>query len=214
MTNSARMQLAAIAPSVGTIQIGSCAVLTGELGNGLICNPIFSPQHVRGHILSAPKIGLDQAGRSRSDAGVLGQRFAVIDDDLTTAYRIGAGAMMFSIWARIYDDIFAADGFSETVDQVRSRQRTTDTDKAVKLISYEMVDAFVRSGGLIGSGPKSMNAKDCLIPPFSLSRIQARRKSSAIIVGIKFWMRLRTRERLHPFSIPLLAGEPRRVIDI
>ncbi len=113
MTISARMQLAAIVPRVGTIQIGPYAALTGELGNGLIGNPIFSPQHVRDHILSALKIGLDKRGRSRSDPEVLGQRFAIIDDDLTAAYRIGADAMMFSIWARIYyDDIFAADGFS------------------------------------------------------------------------------------------------------
>ena len=108
----------------------------------MIGNPVFSPRQVRDHILPALKTGLDKAGRSRSDVEVLGQCFAIIDDDLTTAYRIGAGAMMFSIWARIYDEVFAAYGFSETVERVRSLQRKPDTDKAVELIPNEMVDAF------------------------------------------------------------------------
>ena len=72
-----------------------------------------------------------------------------LDDDLTTAYRIGAGAMMFSVWARIYDEVFAAHGFSETVEQVRSMQRTPDTDKAVELILDDMVDAFCAVGPIV-----------------------------------------------------------------
>ena len=53
---------------------------------------------------------------------------------------------MFSIWARIYDEVFTAHGFSETVEQVRSMQRTPDTDKAVELILDDMVDAFCAVG--------------------------------------------------------------------
>ncbi|MCZ6719731.1 MAG: LLM class flavin-dependent oxidoreductase [Gammaproteobacteria bacterium] len=136
--------------------------LTGELGNGLIGNPLFSPQHVRDLILPALKTGLDKAGRSRSDVEVLGQCFAIIDDDLSTAYRIGAGAMMFSIWARMYDDIFAAHGFSETVGKVRAMQRTPDNDKAVELIPNEMVDAFCAVGPIDRVRAK-INAREGLL---------------------------------------------------
>jgi len=88
------------------------AVLKGELRDGLIGKPVFSPRHVRGHILPALKTGLDKAGRSRSDVEVLRQ-------------------------------CFAAHGFAETVEQVRSLQRKPDTDKAVELIPNEMVDTFL-----------------------------------------------------------------------
>ncbi|MBI3796247.1 MAG: hypothetical protein HY268_04655, partial [Deltaproteobacteria bacterium] len=74
--------------------------------------------------------------------------FAVIDDDLSTAYRIGAGAMLFSIWAAIYDDIFAAHGFAETVARVRAMQRTPERLKAIELIPPEMVDAFCAVGAV------------------------------------------------------------------
>jgi hypothetical protein len=70
----------------------------------------------------------------------------VIEDDLHTAYRIGTGAMLFSIWASIYDDIFAAHGFAETVAQVRAMQRTADRQRAIELIPHEMVDAFCAVG--------------------------------------------------------------------
>lgn len=122
------------------------AALTGELGDGLIGNPMFSPRHVRENILPPLKTGLDKAGRSRSAIEVLGQCFVVIDDDLTTAYRIGAGAMMFSIWARIYDDIFIAHGFADPVEKVRAMQRTPEKEKAIELIPREMVDAFCAVG--------------------------------------------------------------------
>lgn len=124
------------------------ATLTGELGDGLIGNPMFSPQHVREHILPPLKRGLDQAGRSRGAVEVLGQCFVVIDDDLATARRLAAGAMLFSIRARIYDDIFTAHGFAETVNHVRALQRTPDKDKGLDLIPDEMVDAFCAVGPL------------------------------------------------------------------
>jgi probable F420-dependent oxidoreductase len=122
------------------------AALTGELADGLVGNPMFSPQHVRENILPGLQAGLNKAGRKRSDVEVLGQCFAVIDDDLSTARRVGAGAMMFSIWAAIYDDIFAAHGFGETVAKVRAMQRTPDRLKAIDLIPPEMVDAFCAVG--------------------------------------------------------------------
>ncbi len=71
---------------------------------------------------------------------------AVIEEDLSTAYRIGAGAMMFSVWARIYDDIFAAHGFAETVEKVRAMQRTPERLKAIELIPPEMIEAFCAVG--------------------------------------------------------------------
>lgn len=122
------------------------AALTGELGDGLIGNPMFSPKHVRENIVPALQAGLNKAGRKRSDIEVLGQCFAIIEDDLTTAYRIGAGAMLFSIWAAIYDDIFAAHGFAETVAQVRATQHTPERGKAIDLIPQEMIEAFCAVG--------------------------------------------------------------------
>ena len=122
------------------------AALTGELADGLVGNPMFSPHHVREQIVPGLQVGLGKAGRKRSDVEILGQCFTVIEDDLQTAYRIGAGAMLFSIWASIYDDIFAAHGFAETVAQVRALQRTAERQRAIELIPHEMVDAFCAVG--------------------------------------------------------------------
>jgi probable F420-dependent oxidoreductase len=124
------------------------AALTGELADGLVGNPMFSPHHVREQIVPSLQAGLNKAGRQRSDLELLGQCFAVIEDDLVTAYRIGAGALLFSIWASIYDDIFAAHGFAETVAQVRAMQRTADRQRAIELIPHEMIDAFCAVGPL------------------------------------------------------------------
>jgi hypothetical protein len=107
---------------------------------------MFSPHHVREHIVPGLQIGLNKAGRKRSDLELLGQCFAVIEDDLVTAYRLGAGALSFSIWARIYDDIFAAHGFAETVAQVGATQRTAERQRAIELIPREMVAAFCAVG--------------------------------------------------------------------
>ncbi len=122
------------------------AELTGELADGLVGNPMFSPKHVREVILPPLQAGLSKAGRKRSDVEILGQCFTVIEDDLSTAYRIGAGAMLFSIWARIYDDIFTAHGFTETIERVRAMQQTPERLKAIELIPPEMVDAFCAVG--------------------------------------------------------------------
>ncbi len=122
------------------------AALTGEIADGLVGNPMFSPKHVGDNIVPGLATGLRKVGRRRSDVEVLGQCFAVVDDDLATAYRVGAGAMLFSIWAMIYDDIFAAHGFAETVAQVRATQRTPQRMDAIDLIPKDMVDAFCAVG--------------------------------------------------------------------
>lgn len=122
------------------------AALTGEVADGLVGNPMFSAKHVGDNILPNLAAGLRKAGRQRSEVEVLGQCFAVLDDDLATAYRIGAGAMLFSIWAMIYDDIFAAHGFAETVAAVRATQRTPQRMDAIELIPRDMVDAFCAVG--------------------------------------------------------------------
>ncbi len=122
------------------------AAMTGELCDGLIGNPLFSPQHVQENILPPLKTGLDRAGRDRSAIEVLGQCFAIIDQDLAAAYRIAAGAMLFSIWAGAYDEIFAAHGFSEAVCQVRALGGTGKKDKGLDLIPRELIDAFCAVG--------------------------------------------------------------------
>ena len=46
----------------------------------------------------------------------------------------------------IYDDIFTAHGFAETVAQVRATQRTPQRMDAIELIPKDMVDAFCAVG--------------------------------------------------------------------
>lgn len=55
---------------------------------------------------------------------------------------------MFSIWAMIYDDIFEAHGFGETVAEVRAMQRTPQRMEAIDRIPKEMVDAFCGVGSV------------------------------------------------------------------
>lgn len=120
--------------------------MAGELCDGLIGNPLFSSRHVREKILPPLKTGLDRAGRDRSDVEVLGQCFVIIEQDLATAYRIAAGAMLFSIWAGAYDEIFAAHGFSETVCQVRELGDAGEKAEGLDLIPRELIDAFCAVG--------------------------------------------------------------------
>jgi probable F420-dependent oxidoreductase len=122
------------------------AALACELADGIIGNPMYSPRHVRDVILPAVTRGLERAGRRRTDVELLGQCFTVIDDDLATARRVAAGALLFSVWARIYDPIFAAHGFQAVVDEVRALQAAGDPGPALDRIPPEMVDAFCAVG--------------------------------------------------------------------
>jgi alkanesulfonate monooxygenase SsuD/methylene tetrahydromethanopterin reductase-like flavin-dependent oxidoreductase (luciferase family) len=121
------------------------AALAGAVADGLIGNPLFSPRHLGEVVLPALGRGLSRAGRRRSDVEVLGQCFAVIEDDTATAYRAGAGALLFSIWGRIYDGVFAAHGFGDVVERVRA---SPDPGAAVAAIPREMVDAFCAVGSV------------------------------------------------------------------
>src|SRR6266851_3191813 len=122
------------------------AQLSGELADGLIGNPMFSPRHVRENVVPAVAVGLAIANRKRSDFEILGQCFTVIDNDLATAYRIAARSFLFSIWARIYDDIMTAEGFGHVLEEVRALQKSSKPDDALDKIPREMVDAFAAVG--------------------------------------------------------------------
>jgi probable F420-dependent oxidoreductase len=123
------------------------SALAGELADGLIGNPLFSTEHVREVVAPGVRKGLEKAGRERSEVEILGQCFAVIDDDLSAAYRIAAGALLFSVWARIYDPIFEARGFGKAVQEIRALQEAGGRDPR-DAIPPEMVDAFCAVGPL------------------------------------------------------------------
>jgi probable F420-dependent oxidoreductase len=118
------------------------ATLAGELADGLIGNPMFSPRYVRDHVVPSVSAGLAKSNRKRPDFEILGQCFTVIENDLATAYRLAARAFMFSIWARIYDDIMIAEGFGDVVNEARALNKSGKAEAALDRIPREMVDAF------------------------------------------------------------------------
>ncbi len=122
------------------------SALAAEVAEGLVGNPLFSPQHLREVVAPAVTRGMEKSGRSRADFELLGQCFTVIDDDLETATRVAARALLFSVWARIYDGVFADHGFADVVDRVREDQRGGAGLEAAKAIPQEMVDAFCAVG--------------------------------------------------------------------
>jgi alkanesulfonate monooxygenase SsuD/methylene tetrahydromethanopterin reductase-like flavin-dependent oxidoreductase (luciferase family) len=119
--------------------------LAAERAEGLIGNPLFSPRYLRDVVVPAVREGIMRSGRHRQTFEVLGQCFTVIENDQATAYRIGASAMLFSIWARIYDAIFVAHGFGEVLERVHQAQRSSQGDP-LEQIPREMVDAFCAVG--------------------------------------------------------------------
>lgn len=121
------------------------SALAGEVADGLIGNPLFSVQHLKQIVLPGLASGLLKSGRKRAEVELLGQCFAVIDEDLQAARRVGAGALLFSIWARIYDPIFEAHGFGRVLQEVREIQKTGGRDP-IDVIPAEMVDAFCAVG--------------------------------------------------------------------
>jgi probable F420-dependent oxidoreductase len=121
------------------------SALAGELADGLIGNPLFSPRHLREVVAPAVRAGLGKSGRERSEVEILGQCFTVIEGDQRRAHRIGAGALLFSIWARIYDGVFESHGFGKVVAEVRALQKAGGRDP-LDAIPPEMVDAFCAVG--------------------------------------------------------------------
>ncbi len=122
------------------------ARLAGEVADGLIGNPLFSVQHVRDVVAPAVAEGLARANRSRADLELMGQCFTVIEEDPDTAYEVAARALLFSIWARIYDPVFSAHGFEDVVSRVRDAQKSGAGLDAARVVPREMVDAFCAVG--------------------------------------------------------------------
>ena len=121
------------------------AALAGEVADGLIGNPLFSVQHLKEIVLPGLASGLAKSGRDRVEVELLGQCFTVIDEDLQAARRVGAGALLFSIWARTYDPFFEAHGFGRVLQEVREIQKTGGRDP-IDVIPAEMVDTFCAAG--------------------------------------------------------------------
>jgi alkanesulfonate monooxygenase SsuD/methylene tetrahydromethanopterin reductase-like flavin-dependent oxidoreductase (luciferase family) len=121
------------------------SALAGEVADGLIGNPLFSVRHLEDVVVPGLEAGLARSGRARADVELLGQCFTVVDDDLAQARRVAAGALLFSVWARIYDPIFEAHGFGQVLREVREIQKTGGRDP-IDAIPPEMIDAFCAAG--------------------------------------------------------------------
>jgi probable F420-dependent oxidoreductase len=124
------------------------AFLVGEMADGLVGSPLFSPRYLREFILPAVGEGLKKSARTRDQVEVLGQCVTIIEDDLAIAYRVARGMMLFQIWARIYDSLFEFHGFGDVVARVRAIQKGEAKGDPSDEISEEMVDAFCAVGPL------------------------------------------------------------------
>ena len=150
--------------------------LCGEVADGILGHPVWSPHWISTEVPAALERGLARAGRKRDDVVVCPMVRIAIDDDVDRAIADAKlGLPMYASLAQ-YDSYFAAHGFA---DEARALQRLTaegaPLDELVAAISDDMVRAFVLVGPAADVAAQLEALRPyvdevCLTPPNGLSR--------------------------------------------
>jgi probable F420-dependent oxidoreductase len=115
--------------------------LAGELTDGIHVHSFNTPKYLREVSLPALQIGLDRAGRDRSELELVCALFAVIGGDPAMDRAVRSQIAFYGSTSS-YRPIFELHGWSELTDRLKPLARAGDTDAMVEAIDDEVLAAF------------------------------------------------------------------------
>ncbi|MBM4405504.1 MAG: LLM class flavin-dependent oxidoreductase [Chloroflexi bacterium] len=127
---------------------GGMARLAGEVAEGMLGHIIWSPYWIKEVIHPNVKIGLDRAGRKRSDIELTVPLVVIISKDRKAARHDAAREVGFFSTVRTYQPLFEAHGFGKLTTEIQQIFKTEGghSPKIAQLVTDEMIDAFTVVG--------------------------------------------------------------------
>jgi probable F420-dependent oxidoreductase len=115
--------------------------LAGELADGVHVHSFNTPEYLQATAMPALAVGLEKAGRERSDVTLVSSLFAVIGGD-PVMERAVRSQIAFYGSTTSYKPIFELHGWGALTDTLKPLVRAGNTDAMVDAIDDEVVAAF------------------------------------------------------------------------
>lgn len=120
--------------------------LAAEIGDGVMCQPIWSVEWATREGADALALGLRGGGRRRADVHVQLAQFASIDDDPRQAVEDARPTVAFYAGAEAYEPFFAAHGYRDVARRCQEGVKRGDYLSTAHHVPDEMVERFVLCG--------------------------------------------------------------------
>lgn len=120
--------------------------MSGELADGLLAHPLWADSWIHNQLESNLKLGLDKAGRKRSEVSVNLQIFVAINDDKKEAINDSRANIAFYSQSPQYLRYFDAIGFGNDARAIQEAFARNDFEAMAAACSDEMVEAIALVG--------------------------------------------------------------------
>nr|WP_158077442.1 LLM class flavin-dependent oxidoreductase [Amycolatopsis keratiniphila] len=117
----------------------------GEVADGLVGHPLFTPEYLRHTVWPALQAGADRAGHT-APVPVAGYVICAVDPDEHHARRMAAAQIAFYASVKTYDAILTLHGFADEARSIRTARRTGDLEGMVDAVSDAMIDTIAVAG--------------------------------------------------------------------
>jgi probable F420-dependent oxidoreductase len=120
--------------------------LAAEIGDGVMCHPIWSAEWATGEGRTALAEGLARGGRTRGDVHLMMGRFVAIDDDPRQAVEDARATVAFYAGVEAYEPFFAAHGHREQARGCQAWVARGDYLGAAREVPDDMVEVYALCG--------------------------------------------------------------------
>ncbi len=119
--------------------------LAGEVADGVILNSLATPAHIR-RTRALLRKGAEKAGREPTELTIASSVIYSVSEDVEEAARAAKEDILFYLGYPEINPILEQSGFMEEAESIRKAHREIDREKALGLISQQMLDSFAIYG--------------------------------------------------------------------
>ena len=120
--------------------------LAGEVADGIIFNTISSAEWLRHVLIPRLELGLERAGRDRTDFDVGVLLYCAISEDREEAVELAKSGLAFYFPIPYFADVLEYHGFTSELDRGRKAAARRDVPGMIAAVSDEMVEAIAVAG--------------------------------------------------------------------
>lgn len=120
--------------------------VSGRVGDGLLCHPLFSRPYVEEVVRPAIDRGREKGERPDAPVEVVGVVICSVHDDADVARREAAAQLAFYSAPKTYAKLLETSGFGAVGEAVRGAFATRDFEAMAAAVPDEMVDAMAAAG--------------------------------------------------------------------